>query len=240
MTFGPQNMRDIADKVQNLIHEAEKNAENTNQNPTDSKSLDHLLTSPAGADKLAKQIDKNKLVSKLRLSPKEGDDLWMAIENLGKDSPVINLENATAILQTFHKIAPKAEVNEALELHRNTLIEKYNPHFDDIVGYADVKKAIVDASKISPLAKDMALKLTLSLSNGTKGRNLDEGVEGIFNAIVYAIELAKRGDRSDLLHMLDDFETKYEGDNYAFDQKIWPELYKNIKELAKEILSHSK
>ena len=61
MTFGPQNMRDIADKVQNLIKEAEKTGQETP--PADAqKSLDHLLTVPASAQKIASQIVKQFLI----------------------------------------------------------------------------------------------------------------------------------------------------------------------------------
>lgn len=236
MTFEPYNMRALADKIESLIQEAEKTADNSSEKP-EPQSLDNLLTTPAGSAKLASEIDKSALVSKLKLTTKDGEDLWNAVENLGKESPVINQENATAILNAFKKLAPKANVSETGIVDAEILTEKYNKNFDDPVSYQYVEKALKEASEFSPMAKDLALKLAVVLTKGSQGRRLDEGLEGILNAVVYAIDIAKHGNRSELLHMLDDFETKYEGDQYAFDQNMWNDLMKNLKNLAKEVLT---
>ena len=98
-----------------------------------------------------------------------------------------------------------------MSLNEATLIEGYNKNFDDPIGWSIVEKAITKASQINSSAKNLALHLTNILTKGSKERNLDGGLEGIFNAVVYAINIAEQGNRSDLLHMFDDFETKYEG-----------------------------
>lgn len=232
MSFEPYSMREIADKIQNLIHEAEKSGADANMEP-ERQSLDNLLTDPADAAKIGKEIDKTMLASKLKLDSQQSTDLASAIDNLSKDSPVINQENAIAILIAFKNLAPKAGISE------NDLNEKYNKRFDDPVSYQHVEAALKAASEISPIAKEFALKLAITLTNGSKGRRLDEGLEGILNAVLYAMDIAKTGNRSELLHMLDDFEEKYEGDNYAFDQKLWTDLMKSIKGLFREVLSKS-
>ena len=81
------------------------------------------------------------------------------------------------------------------------------------------------------------MQLVNVLAKGSKDRNMDEGLEGIFNAVIYAIDIAETGNKSDLLHMFDDFETKYQDDHYAFDQKLWNELMKYLKALAREVLN---
>ena len=234
MTFEPYNMRELADKIETLIQEAEK-ANNTSNNAAERKSLDNLLTTPADAAKIAGSIDKDGLISKLRLESNDGEDLWNAIVNLSKDSPVINQDNALAILKAFQKLAPKATVTEVADSD-GVLNERYNRSFDDPVSYQHVETALKDASQISPTAKDLALKLAVVLTNGSKNCRLDDGLEGVLNAVVYALDIAKDGDLSELLHMLDDFETKYEGNRYAFNPALWNDLMKNMKKLAKEIL----
>lgn len=234
MTFGPHNMREIADKIQGLIHEAEKAAIDPNKEP-DRQTLDDLLTNPADAKKLGDEIDKNALTAKLKLTPDESSGLTAAIDNLSKESPVINQENAIAILTAFKKIASKTVAENIIE-EDQILTEKYNKNFDDPISYKHVEDALKNASEISPLAKDYALRLAVTLTKGSKGRTLDGGLEGILNAIVYAIDIATQGNRSELLHMLDDFENKYEGDTYAFDQELWNDLMANLKKLAKEAL----
>jgi hypothetical protein len=240
MSLTPENFRLIADKILQLVNEAEKMDGDTDSEENDRKSLDDLLSSPAGAKKLADQIDKNKLVSKLKLDTHDGDALWSTIQDLSKDSPIINKENSISILQAFLKIAPKNTSGDMLNLNENTLIEGYNKNFDDMIEWSSVKEAITKASKISPQAKDHALHLTNVLKLGMQKRNLDEGLEGVFNAVVYAIEIAERGNRSELLHMFDDFETKYQDDNYSFDTKLWTDLIKYLKLLAKEVLLAAK
>lgn len=230
MSFEPYSMREIADRIQNLVHEAEKSGADVNMEP-ERRSLDDLLTDPAGAAKIGKEIDKNMLASKLKLDSQQSSELASAIDNLSKESPVINQENAIAVLLAFKMLAPKAGINE------NSLNEKYNKSFDDPVSYRHVEAALKDASEVSPIAKEFALKLAITLTKGSKGRRLDEGLEGILNAVLYAMNIAKSGNKSELLHMLDDFEIKYEGDNYAFDQTLWNDLIKNIKGLFREVLS---
>jgi hypothetical protein len=238
MTIHPQNMREIADRIQNLLDEADQKNDDTDvdSNP---KSIDDLLTTSADAQKIAAQIDKNKLSSEFVLNSDDTNDLWNAIQNLGKESPVINKENAVAILKVFARVAGKPEISEDSLTETMLLQEKYNANFDDPVSYKYVESALKEASEISPLAKDYALKLAVILTQGSKNRRLDEGLEGVLNAVIYAIDIAKKKDRSDLLHMLDDFETKYQDDNYAFDQNLWNDLMKNLKSLAKEVLHKS-
>ena len=99
MSLAPENFRSIADKIEQLMNEAEKMENDPDSDKTDRKSLDDLLSSPAGAKKLADQIDKNKLVSVLKLDTHEGDDLWMSIQNLSKDT--LTLDNVLP----FEKLA---------------------------------------------------------------------------------------------------------------------------------------
>jgi hypothetical protein len=240
MSLAPENFRVIADRIEQLMNEAEKIDGEPSADDNNRKSLDDLLSSPAGAKKLADQIDKNKLVNILKLDTADGDDLWMSIQNLSKDSPTISKENSLAILKAFQKLAPKSGSEDALSINEAFLIEKYNKNFDDPVGWSIVEKTIKKASEISPLAKDYALHLANTLTKGSKNRNLDEGLEGVFNAVIYAVSIAETGDRSALLHMIDDFETKYEGDTYAFDQNLWNDLMKNLKGSAKEVLVRAK
>lgn len=220
------------------MHEAEATGADPDMNP-ERQSLDDLLTDPAGAAKIGNEIDKAALGNKLKLDSEKSKELVSAIDNLSKESPVINHDNAIAILSAFKTIAPKANIGEEFVTEEIILNEKYNKNFDDAVSYRHVETALKDASEVSPIAKELALKLAVVLTKGSKERKLDEGLEGILNAVLYTVDIAKSGNRSDLLHMLDDFETKYEGDNYAFDQNLWTDLMKNLRGLSREIISRS-
>jgi hypothetical protein len=115
-------------------------------------------------------------------------------------------------------------------------LNEYNKHFNDVVGQKAVIDALRSACEIGPTTKAIASQLVQTLKTGGGERALDDGLEGVYNAVIYTIEIATDGDRSKLLHMLDDFENRYEGDNYAFDQKEFPRLMIELKKLGREIL----
>lgn len=211
----------------------------------DGESIDDVLTKPAGLEKVVGNINPEHMMSLFGIPEDKAMLFRSAVAGLRKDPPKINNDQGMLLATAFdhmlvHGLDKKTDFDNMLRQARGTIHEeagRYNPNFTDAVGAKELGRMMHQAAQMGPGVDAAARSLADVIKAGQEGRNLDDGVEGVYNAVVFAIKLAQGGDRSSLLHMLDDFESKYEGDHYAFDPDKWPALMSGLKKLGREILA---
>jgi len=211
----------------------------------DGESIDDVLTKPAGLEKVVGNLNPEHMMTLFGIPDDKAILFKSGLAGLKKDVPDISNDQAKVLVGAFAHMLNKgydqrADLENTLRQAKGSMNEAagaYNPNFTDAVGAKELGRVMHQAAQMGPNVDAAARTLADTIKAGQQGRNLDDGVEGVYNAVVFAIKLASNGDRSSLLHMLDDFESKYEGDHYAFDPEKWPALVSGIKKLGREILA---
>jgi hypothetical protein len=206
----------------------------------DDLSVDDVMTKPAGADKIIGSINADNLSTTLGIPEDRRSDFKSGLAALAKDSPSLSTSQAMALAIGFSKMLTldtqrRVRVGSMIQ----PVSEDYDQKFDQKVSAPKLIASLRAAGKSGSATKSAASKLIATLIAGGRDRRLNAGLQGIFNAVGYLLDIGKSGDRGEMLYMLDDFENKYEGDDHAFDQTLFPEFLIDMRRLGRLLLDTS-
>ena len=250
-----EDIRNILNVLNEYAFEGSKDSkqnddqdDQTDVTPDDEEDVDDVLSSPAGLEKVVGNLNVQSLIDILDIPDDQVDAFKGAISSLKQDEPKPTPEQAMALAIGFNHLLASSpsdknkvpgairSVSKATDLTEDAY---WSHRFDTATGLKQTTAKLQQAAQAGPAAKELASKILACLQAGSKGRGLDEGLEGVFSAVIYTVNLALAGDKSGLLHMLDAFEEKYEGDHYAFDKTHWDELIGLLKKLARALMQAS-
>lgn len=208
---------------------------------TGDKDIDTVMTEPASAGKVIAGINPNILASMLSIPAQNQADFKSGLTTLAQDKPNLSTSQATAIAIGFSNLLSKGraglqKVSTLVHAPTTSVNEDYDKKFETDVSSKDLNTKLMSICKDGPNVQSCVRQLVKTLLAGSKSRPLSGGLQGIFNAIAHLVDIAESGDRKELLFMLDDFETKYEGDNHAFDQDLFPSLVLQMRKLGRTVV----
>lgn len=108
------------------------------------------------------------------------------------------------------------------------------------VSFNDIKKCMVNISKISPITKVHTIKLLTFLTDGIKDKPENGGMTAVILSILEAINLAIDSGVEDSMTEVVKLVSTIEGDENAIDQAIFPQIVIELILICGEISNNNK